>query len=61
MIIEFVLGPGLEPRSPECKLWPKIMWQYISLKSLMAKCLEQASQLHEMFCHDLENTSSNPG
>ena len=27
----------------------------------MAKWLEQASQWHEMYCHDLEFTSSNPG
>ena len=27
----------------------------------MAKWLEQASQWHEMFCHDLEVMSSNPG
>ena len=26
----------------------------------MAKCLEQASQWHEMYCHDLEFISSNP-
>ena len=39
----------------------KIMWQYISLKSLMVKGLEQASQRHEMYCHDLEIISSNPG
>ena len=27
----------------------------------MAKWLEQASQWHEMHCHDLEVMSSNPG
>ena len=27
----------------------------------MAKWLEQASQWHEMYCHDLEVMSSNPG
>ena len=27
----------------------------------MAKWLEQASQSHEMYCHDLEVMSSNPG
>ena len=26
----------------------------------MAKWLEQASQWHEMYCHDLEVMSSNP-
>ena len=31
------------------------------VKSLMAKWLEQASQSHEMYCHDLEVMSSNPG
>ena len=30
-------------------------------KSLVAKWLEQASQEHEMCCHDLEVMSSNPG
>ena len=30
-------------------------------RSLMAKWLEQASQRHEMYCHDLEVMSSNPG
>ena len=29
-------------------------------KSLMAKWLEQASQRHEMYCHDLEVMSSSP-
>ena len=29
-------------------------------RSLMAKWLEQASQRHEMCCHDLEVMSSNP-
>ena len=29
-------------------------------KSLMAKWSEQASQLDEMYCHDLEVMSSNP-
>ena len=29
-------------------------------ESLMAEWLEQASQGHEMYCHDLEVTSSNP-
>ena len=40
----------------------KIMWQHISLKkkSLMAEWLEQASQWHEMYCHDLEVMSLNP-
>ena len=28
--------------------------------SLMAEWLEQASQWHEMYCHDLEVKSSNP-
>ena len=38
------------------------MWQYISFKqSLIAEWLEQASQWHEMYCHDLEVISSNPG
>ena len=27
----------------------------------MAKWLQQASQWHEMYCHDLEAMSSNPG
>ena len=27
----------------------------------MAEWLEQASQRHEMYCHDLEVMSSNPG
>ena len=31
------------------------------IDSLVAKCLEQASQRHEMYCHDLEVMSSNPG
>ena len=39
----------------------KIMWQYISLKSLMAEWLEQVSQRHEMYCHDLKVMSSNRG
>ena len=26
----------------------------------MAECLEQASQWHEMYCHDLEVMNSNP-
>ena len=30
-------------------------------KSLLAEWLEQASQRHEMYCHDLEVMSSNPG
>ena len=30
-------------------------------KALMAKWLEQASQWHELYCHDLEVMSSNPG
>ena len=37
---------------------------YISqrgFKSLMTKWLEQASQWHEMYYHDLEVMSSNPG
>ena len=29
--------------------------------SLMAKWLEQKSQIHEMYCHDLEVMSSNSG
>ena len=28
---------------------------------MLAKWSEQASQLHEMYCHDLEVMSSNPG
>ena len=31
------------------------------MKSLMTEWLEQASQWHEMYCHDLEVMSSNPG
>ena len=31
------------------------------MKSLMAKWLEQASQWHGMYCHNLEVMSSNPG
>ena len=31
------------------------------LVSLMTKWLEQVSQWHEMYCHDLEVMSSNPG
>ena len=34
---------------------------YRSILSLMAMRLEQASQWHEMHCHDLEVTNSNPG
>ena len=34
---------------------------YYVEKSLMAKWLEQASQWHEMYHHDLEVVSSNPG
>ena len=30
------------------------------MQSLMAERLEQASQLHEMHCHDLEVMSSKP-
>ena len=30
------------------------------MKSLMAKWLEQVSQWHEMYCHDLEVMSLNP-
>ena len=33
---------------------------YDRQKSLMAEWLEQASQWHEMYCHDLEVMSSNP-
>ena len=33
----------------------------MNVKSLMAEWLEQASQWHEMYCHDLEVMSSNPG
>ena len=37
------------------------MWQYISFyKSQMAEWLEQASQLHEMSCHDPEVMCLNP-
>ena len=32
----------------------------LSRKSLMTKWLEQASQWHEMYCHDLEVVSSDP-
>ena len=40
----------------------KMMRQCISVeqKSLMVKGLEQASQWHEMYCHDLEVVNSNP-
>ena len=31
------------------------------MKSLMAEWLEQASQCHEMCCHDPDVMSSNPG
>ena len=34
---------------------------YYRVKSLMAKCLEQAFQWHEMYCYNLEVMSSNPG
>ena len=37
------------------------LWSRARIKSLMAKWLEQASQWHEMYCHDLEVMSSNPG
>ena len=33
---------------------------YICEKSLMAEWLVQASQCHEMYCHDMEVMSSNP-
>ena len=33
----------------------------IKKKSLMAMWLEQASQWHEMYCHDLKLMSLNPG
>ena len=38
----------------------KVIWQYISLRSLIALWLQQASQWHEMYCHDLEVMSLNP-
>ena len=31
------------------------------MKSLMAEWLEQASQWHEVYCHDVQVMSSNPG
>ena len=39
----------------------RVIIYYRREKSLMAKWLEQASQRHEMYCHDLEVMSSNPG
>ena len=33
----------------------------VSVRSLIAKWLKQASHWHEMYCHDLEFMSSNPG
>ena len=33
----------------------------VFFESLMAEYLEQASQLHEMYCLDLQVMSSNPG
>ena len=36
-------------------------WCRKGLTSLMAKWLEQASQLHGIYCHNLEVMSSNPG
>ena len=33
---------------------------HVCKKSLMAEWLEQASQWHEVYCHDLEVMSSNP-
>ena len=38
----------------------KELW-HLYMKSLMAEWLEQASQWHEMYYHDLEIMSSNPG
>ena len=48
-----------------CMLWEMIILQthtslHTRIKSLMAKWVEQASQWHEMYCHDLEVMSSNP-
>ena len=37
------------------------LFDWCTWQSLMAKWLEQASQWHEMYCHDLEVMSSNPG
>ena len=32
----------------------------LSVKSLMAEWLKQASQRHDMYCHDIEVMSSSP-
>ena len=43
------------------QVWGKLLiLRFLCKKSLMAKWLKQASQWHEMYCHDLEVMSSNP-
>ena len=38
-----------------------MIWRsWVQTQSLMAEWLEQASQWHEVYCHDLEVMSSNP-
>ena len=59
MISEYLKAymPTENPRKIEVAICNQYAgWQ----KSLMAKWLEQESQWHEMYCHDLEVMSSNP-
>ena len=41
-----------------CQMSPAV---HLPSCSLMARWLEQASQWHEMYCHDLKVMSLNPG
>ena len=36
-----------------------VLYIMVDFESLMVKWLEQASQWHEIYCHDLEVTTSN--
>ena len=49
------------PELDECTKWNNKLMKFITWKSLMTEWLEQASQWHEMYCHDLEAISLNLG
>ena len=53
----------LEHSTPCCKVCHLVqcVTHVHKKKSLMAELLEQVSQWHKMYCHDLEGMGSKPG
>ena len=55
-----LIGPDIRDLLVQEPILLQNVSMLLGFKSLMAEWLEEASQWHDMYCHDLEAISSNP-